>query len=596
MNSKQQEEKRSLINNDRRVEYTFDVTTPEQEIFLPCPMYAHGLTLLREDTPILVSGTTVCVGSKEKVWDTLGITDFDSNCDTLIDRLIVKYSDEEIGEGFVLTVVGNLLDSTKVKSSSTELLTNLLDELSLILKIKTGEESFSKILGSYSSKPLDRTGFADSNKVENEAHFVNVPSGRCNVITASGDFYTHDLTIRHETKQLERGVDYEFASFQLLKSVDNLYQRSVYRRIVIKAPIVGRIFVSYRAVGGRAPSTFSSYIKLSNTISDLVEEMLPKNILTTKNAHTSPAFLGLENRIRVLESLSKMFPSGTYTYECEKNGMNWFTLGEFGWDTKHSNTKEQYYVDFKFPEEQQEFKTVLSVDLTKGDRALEVFTLSSTTPNVEKRMCDVPKLRVIWKGDPTNPNTFFGSLLQIGKFVTSEQSFSVTVTNRSYDDKKLTFWDPEKTPKEPQMETIPVSYTVWKKDGLNCYSSEYPIAPSDGVVLWSGSIPLNEATHSSIDLPTLWCKELFAVDQIKAVKLFFKDHRGETISFLKDHSHGGEFLAGSIQKQDEAGSCMLRYMINSCEKTGIILTIDSCFESEEELSPLMSLEKIVVRF
>ena len=89
-----------------------------------------------------------------------------------------------------------------------------------------------------------------------------------------------------------------------------------------------------------------------------------------------------------------------------------------------------------------------------------------------------------------------------------------------------------------------------------------------------------------------WCKELLTVDQIKFLKFYIKDKDGNTLTFLKDHTHSSEFISGFVMYQENK-ECLLRYVVNSCKKNGVILTIDS---GSEELDTPWCLEKISIRF
>lgn len=585
-------------SEDHRIDdLRFMVLKNGQTITLPYAMYKSGLTLRKADA---YGGASIALDVSTISAD---ILDYDSMSiakliqpsfdDDIVKVLTVNYSDVAIGAGFEILISGWAFETPPELLSGSggegpvptpELMASMLQELNFLSESRlSGNTTIAQLLSGNAPKEYDGTGQAEDNHIRNEAHYVNIQTNQCNIMPSAGDFYKHDVVVTHNGQTLVEGLDYELSALRITKIMASPCNSPIYGRIAIKAAIVGQVLVSYRAVGGQ--TTSSHYNQLANALGALADQIQMGGLLTESALHTTPAFLGLESRIRALETQSGIFPQYQYSFNVDSDEFGWYTIGEIGYGAGDVIVKQgQFYLDVKIPSDGNEFRTIMTLNLD-NTKAISTTTLASVgSPMAASagKMVDLtqfekplPKLRIVYIGDPNDSNLFKGGLLQIGYKGTSGSTFHPVITNRSHSDEGFTLLTPAAVPSGMQNDNIQIGEQTWSSSNGDHHAASCLLSHAEGQLLWQGAVSLNDMTVSSLELDPIWDSDIHSVKDVRAVELvFFDRYTGSYLRVRENHQPGDDFITGSalFHPQD---LCLLRYVLNADESNNVVLSVDA---------------------
>lgn len=577
----------------------FYVMRTGQQIILPYSMFLDTLEVVIEG-----SSTSLTIGS-----DLLALPDdqamsiakcLDPEFDeTLVKVLEVNMTSQNIANGFPILISGYAFETPYEKLENDlgqgpiptpGLMAIMLQELNFISSaIKGSGDTIATLLSGSSPKEYDPLASREANRVVNEIHYVNVHSAKTTIIPSAGDFYINDFQIKVEAtgQVLEQDIDYAFSQFAADVVEKSASTWPAYKRIVIKAPIVGNVLVTYRAVGGTV--TYSHYGKLASAVGTLTNVVNGGGFVTTASLHKVTSFQQLQARITALETSAGICPNYQYSFILgDANQYHWYTIGEMGFDNTVIVPNGQTNLEIRIPNDGNTFNLLLTYNLSLDNPLFNVEIVSSTgSPlgTTSKFMLDrakysIPKLRVVYYGDPSDPTSFKGARLQLGyrSALTAGMVFSPIVANRSHLNRSLTLYDTTRVPagtsaKDDSIVIVDGS-VLWQDGEDDCYSLEAIVAHAEGQAVWYGTQALNDLIENT-ELDTIWDDDAYRLGDVRSVEFLIRDRfRGAFILVSSSNYRGNDFVSGSVNFHT-TDLCSLRYALFRGEDEVVHLNVSA---------------------
>lgn len=157
----------------------------------------------------------------------------------------------------------------------------------------------------------DYSGLREDNFIHTEEHYVSTAVGKQIILPACGPFYLHDLTltVKSTGTVLTLGTDYIVAGLDTQRTKDTVHSSAVYRAIYLNLAITGVVQVDYRAFGGEFTRHDGEYTRAA------IETILRYLGASQRNLNNAvinaPVVTDLVSRLRELElQLSLIWDGG----------------------------------------------------------------------------------------------------------------------------------------------------------------------------------------------------------------------------------------------------------------------------------------------
>lgn len=582
-----------------KVVANFCITRQYQTLTLPYALYQSTIEIVKDGTtPVetIALGASTIEASRDDAAMSLAKcvkTDFDYINLTLVKVLTVKSA---VTDPYWITITGysmetpyeNLENLGEGPIPTPGLMKVLLDEINYLTKSGGNpQDAIATLLSGNSPKEYDPTGKSEVNRVINEPHYVNVHNGKTTVIPSAGSFYSHDLVVTLESTNavLQKDIDYKLAHADLQAIARSASPSPIYSRIVIKAPIVGNVLVTYRAVGGE--TTTAHFSQLAASVNTLASYMYNGGFVTTNSLSNVASFMALAQRVTDIEMELNLYPRYTYniTLDATPNEYHWYTVGNFNVFSEGIHKSGQINLEISTPNEgHNRFDIAVTYDLgvNSGLVVKTINSLGSPMGTVGKRM-DLdklgyypPKLRIV-----TDGLTF--AKLQLGYRTASAGSTLVqpTITNRSHIDTRFVL-------SSSALEEAP-------EVGDTTY--EALVSHVEGEPLWYGTVSLNDLMEYA-ELDSMWDSSIYSLKDVSQVEFLIRDRFKNNFIIVKsDHYRNEEFVAGEVMFHP-SDLCTLRYtLVKDTEiPTKVHFNIESELGYESENSARFELHRVVIKF
>lgn len=360
---------------------------------------------------------------------------------------------------------------------------------------------------------LDETKTNPNNYIEDEEHTLNVPGGRFMIHPKGGSFYRDSITIKHPStnETLVEGKDYFIVGMDEAKTKATSHIAPVYKFLLIVAPIVDMVSVSYHAYGG--DPTIDNYRELLKNMNNVIQYLNDAKNITEDNLGSTEIMTSvfermdnMEDRMRRLEGTPAYgdITSGKCTLMklfADTPGLHWYTIASL-YRTAGTNMSPSTADTFIFRLQTQnshfQFQAAVSVDLhnNEGDR-FNVNVISENYPRGYQPFVDYgsidkiirPQLRVVWvEGDVVS-----GAFLQLGFELKGMMEEPVAIEDMSGHESSWKLVDEISGVTTPQDTDfiLPNGTTTWSDLLPNAKQENMLVPFRKGHLAWAGLQSLN---------------------------------------------------------------------------------------------------------
>lgn len=360
---------------------------------------------------------------------------------------------------------------------------------------------------------MDDTKTNDCNYIEDEPQRVEVASGRFMIHPKGGSFYKDSVTVKHPATNavLQEGVDYFIVGMNVAKTKATSHTAPVYDFIMIVAPIIGEVLVSYHAFGG--DPTIDNIKDIISSVENIQQYLKDAKALTVDALGSTEIITSLYERIDKLETqMRRLEKSPSYgdvtsgktilmklAAVNRPSHLNWWTIASL-YTTIGNNepvTADTFMFRFQGHYSHIQFTAAVAIDLNNTkDNRFNVNVIAENTPRLFTPFKDYsqiekiirPQLRVIWLNSPQAS----GAYLQLGFELKGMMEETICIEDISGHESCWKLIDEIKEASLPQNDSILMpSGQIWNAYLEEAQQESILLPLRKGHLLWAGSVELN---------------------------------------------------------------------------------------------------------
>lgn len=410
----------------------------------------------------------------------------------------------------------------------------------------------------------------ESNYITKEVHLLNVPGRRFFIHPKCGSFYKDSVSIFHPGSgdTLKEGKDYHIVGMNVAKTKVTSYEQPIYDFILVTAPIVDEVEVSYHAFGG--DPTIDNYRELLNDVNNIHRYLNEAQTLTTDTVGKTEVIAEVFERLERMEDKMRRL-EGTPAYGDITTGkcilaklftdsfpdqLHWYTIASL-YTTNGENarpcTADTFIFRLQTATSHIQFTAAVSVDLmnTLGNR-FNVNVLSENCPAHRIPFTDYsnigkiirPQLRVVWMDGPR----LSGALLQLGFELKGMMEETIAVEDMSGHESCWKLADEVATVTLPQDDNFALpSGDPWSSMLMSCQMESMLLPFHKGHLIWAGAHALNRPYQGwdFVDLSTDLLLDNFTdISRITKIKLALEEVGGHKYAVEIPFNTGMTELSG----------------------------------------------------
>ena len=413
---------------------------------------------------------------------------------------------------------------------------------------------------------LDESYSNSNNVIEEEEHPLNVPGGRFMIHPKGGSFYKDSIVIKHPVTNttLVEGKDYAIVGMDETKTKRTSSKVPVYNFLLIMAPIVDKVVISYHAFGG--DPTLDNYREILKNMNNVIQYLNEVEYLTQANLGTNVTIVDLFERVSNLE-VGMLRLQGTPAYgnitsgKCilmklfsEQPGLHWYTIASlYKKEEKLQPCTADTFV-FRLQSQLSHFQFTAQVAVDLSNKKGECFNVNVTVENYPRGFVpfvdynDIdkiirPQLRVVW----AEGNTISGAYLQLGFELSGMMEETIAIEDMSGHETCWSLVDETATVTLPTDDNflLPNGGTMWSSY-LESAKQETMLVPfKKGHLIWSGLKTMNDlAGWQAFDVKNHYLNPQTDISKFTKIRLDIEEQDGLQFPVDVNFTPGLDHLKG----------------------------------------------------
>lgn len=389
----------------------------------------------------------------------------------------------------------------------------------------------------------------ERNHITGEVHTINALNNVRMIRPACGAFYIDNLVVRRVgiTTPLVYGHDYDVFGMDVARTIKTTNKKGVFRYIRVLSEVIGDVEIEYRGYGGEV--TYDDMVILSDRVFDITTYLSGNMFLTDKTLTNSLVIRTIQDAIvAVRDEMRNLVTTGQASYAdmtdgksvklalmSTTTGFNWYTIAKLYQISGNSEvfTADRFRFRMKLVNAGIMADVIASLNENSASNNFDVSVLSYNGPvgylfgSDYSGLANLNRIqaRVIYNKTTGSAS---GAYLQIGLNMPT-LSEVLGIEDQSGKESAWILLDPVSSGNSPANTAVALPNNSYVWDEYNPASVQYarPIAPKEGWLAHSGTLPLTHENHGrEVELASVIQTSL-KLTSVKKVKVQLTDIDGQ---------------------------------------------------------------------